>query len=360
MTGDPDSDSDSDDYHEIKPDDFLFLATSCEEESCMLELYVYEEEEANMYVHHDLMLGAYPLCVEWLNRTTEIAQGSFAAVGLFNHTVEIWDLDRLESMQPCQMLGEVKREKKVKGKKTKKKGASQAHEGPVLCLSGSPFNSSVLATGSADQTVKVWDLNENACVHVYKHHENKVQCAKWHSTEQAVLLSAAFDGNLALLDVRQPGQVATAKLPGEAESAFWCKHEPFQCMASADNGFVVCYDVRKVAQGVPEEQKALWTLQAHSLACTSACDSTTKDLLVTCSLDGSAKIWKTTGGAPTMVFSKELQAGPLFACTSTPEAPGLVSFGGKCPVVWDLTSENLLHDAFNFGVPRPGDGQTGE
>ena len=27
--------------------------------------YVYDDDEANMYVHHDVGLDAYPLCVDW-------------------------------------------------------------------------------------------------------------------------------------------------------------------------------------------------------------------------------------------------------------------------------------------------------
>lgn len=252
----------------------------------MMEMYIFVESESNMYVHHDFMLDAYPLCVEWLGSTSAGSEGSFAAVGLINNSIQIWNLDTLDAMKPCQVLGAPK---KVKGKTKKKKkgakGAPMAHDGAVLCIHGSDFNRSVLASGSGDETVKVWDICENAVVHTYTHHENKVQVVKWHCTEQAVLLSASFDRKLALLDVRQPGQVATVGLPAEAESATWSRHRPFECLASADNGEVACYDVRKVASKAPDEQKVLWTLQAHSAACTSVVDAPTRNLLITTSLE---------------------------------------------------------------------------
>jgi periodic tryptophan protein 1 len=354
LTGDPNSDSDSDDYHEIRPEDMLFCAVSCEEETCTLEMYVYDDDEANMYVHHDIMLDAYPLCVDWLPKISGEDAGSFAAIGLIDHQIQIWDLDRLDPLAPIQSLGAAKKDpksklKKKKGKEAKAKGGTTAHEGPVLALHGSVFNRSVLASGSGDETVKIWDVAENNCVHTYTHHSNKVQCVKWHPTEQAVLLSASFDRRLALLDVRQPGQACTVELPAEAESAIWSRHNPFECFASVDNGGVVCYDVRKVASKAADPEKVVWQLMAHDVACTSVQDVPVPNLLVTSSLDGHAKIWNIDGGKPSLAMAKNLQAGPLFACQSNPEAPALVTFGGNVPVVWDLASEDLLGSLFNFG-----------
>jgi periodic tryptophan protein 1 len=351
LQGDPDSDSDSDDYHEIRPEDMLFIAVSCEEETCTLEMYVFDEEEANMYVHHDVMLDAYPLCVEWLPKTANVEDGSFAAIGLIDHQIQIWDLDRLDPLAPVQSLGEQKKpaKKGLKNKKKNKARGGTAHEGPVLAIHGSSFNRSVIASGSGDNTVKIWDVGNNACVHTYTHHQNKVQCAKWHPTEQAVLLSASFDRRLALLDVRQPGQSCTVELPAEAESAIWNRHNPFQCLASVDNGGVVCYDVRKVAAKASDAEKVVWQMQAHDVACTAVQDSPVPNLLITTSLDGHAKIWSIAGDKPTLTMAKNLQAGPLFTCHSNSEAPALVSFGGNLPVVWDLTTEELLSGAFDFG-----------
>ncbi|CAK9035180.1 unnamed protein product [Durusdinium trenchii] len=330
LTGNPDSDSDSEGEVEIRAEDHVFVAASCEEDRrqtdcCTLELYVFEEEEVNMYVHHDISLGAYPLCVEWMARSSAGVEGCFAAVGSIDHSIQLWNLEEPDPLEPVQVLGSARKAKGAKNKAKKKKkppGSSdvKAHEGPVLCssatrrlataspsavlrrcrrwigwlwiggswkssgLHGNSFNTAVLASGSADRTLKVWDVGEGSCVHTFDHHSDKVQCVKWHPTEQAVLLSSAFDGQLGLLDVRQPKQAALAALNGEAESAIWSRHNPYQCYASTDNGAVRCYDVRKVANKA--DNPVLWTLMAHDVACTSLQDAPAKNLLVTAGLDG--------------------------------------------------------------------------
>merc|ERR1711972_1094320 len=125
---------------------------------------------------------------------------------------QLWDLEDFEPLEPARSLGKVPKSK-TKKKRATALSAAKAHDGAVLCLHGSAFNRNVLASGSADETLKVWDVSENKCVHTYSHHTSKVQCARWHPTEQAVLLSAAFDRKVAFLDVRQPDQVAMTELP---------------------------------------------------------------------------------------------------------------------------------------------------
>jgi periodic tryptophan protein 1 len=51
----------------IDPLDNLLLACKTEDEVSCLEVYVYEQEEDNLYVHHDILLPSFPLCAEWLD-----------------------------------------------------------------------------------------------------------------------------------------------------------------------------------------------------------------------------------------------------------------------------------------------------
>jgi periodic tryptophan protein 1 len=49
----------------IQPNtDHLILVGKTEETINQLEVYVYDAEQDNLYVHHDMMLPSFPLCVE--------------------------------------------------------------------------------------------------------------------------------------------------------------------------------------------------------------------------------------------------------------------------------------------------------
>jgi hypothetical protein len=60
-----DSEEEKEDYT-IRKTDSLIVAATAQNDHSNLEVYIYEHEKANMYVHHEVILGAYPLCLEWL------------------------------------------------------------------------------------------------------------------------------------------------------------------------------------------------------------------------------------------------------------------------------------------------------
>lgn len=60
--------------------DGLLLAATTDSDLSHLAFYVYEEEQGNCYVHHDVLLGAYPLCMAWMNINPKDAQGNFNSI----------------------------------------------------------------------------------------------------------------------------------------------------------------------------------------------------------------------------------------------------------------------------------------
>ena len=78
-----------------------------------MEVWVYEEAddggEANVFVHHDILLPAFPLCVTWLDCKLDggSEHANMVAVGTIEPGIEIWDLDVVDTVEPACTLGGV-------------------------------------------------------------------------------------------------------------------------------------------------------------------------------------------------------------------------------------------------------------
>eukprot|EP00794_Sanderia_malayensis_P012708 gene12708-14013_t len=163
-------DEDKDDYI-IKPTDNLIVTGKMEEEYCNLEIHVYNNEEGSLYVHHDVMLESVPLALEWMSfdPSTPTKTGNLVAVGTMDPHIEVWDLDLVDTMEPVFTLGKKTKKKKKKASATN----TQSHMDAVLGLSWNRNARHVMASGSADKTVMLWDMNESKCIHALRHHRDK-------------------------------------------------------------------------------------------------------------------------------------------------------------------------------------------
>ncbi|CAI5491633.1 unnamed protein product [Closterium sp. Naga37s-1] len=131
----------------IRDTDLLILAARNEDDVSFIEVWVCEEQqqreeggddddvaqndkELNMYVHHDIMLPAFPLALAWMDfnpasaaaasasagssaaataaagaGASVLAPGNFVAVATMDPAIEIWDLDVLDEVEPAASLG---------------------------------------------------------------------------------------------------------------------------------------------------------------------------------------------------------------------------------------------------------------
>lgn len=376
---DDDDESDEEDLY-IKATDGVIIVGKTEEEQSSIEVHVYAEEDGNLYVHHDFPIPSFPLCVQWLDfdpRAPE-EKGSFLAVGTFLPAIEVWNLDVMDNVEPVFALGgrlepdqaliaSIKNQLRNTNKKDKKplkkrlKDAVQgeliegSHKDAVMCLSWHPAHRSRLASGSADGTIKIWNLATKTCEATLTHHTSKVQSVEWNPAEPSLLLSGAFDRTLAVLDVRAPTSVKKLQVDADIECVRWCPLQPFMFIASTENGTVTCYDARDLS-------KPTFTLSAHSKACTSLAWNPVAQptLFATASLDQTVKLWALLPTGPTMLASRNIEVGAVFsiAFDGAEGNPFLLVGGGNKgkTAVWD-TLENESISSY-YGKMGYGDRNT--
>ncbi|KAF2766880.1 WD40 repeat-like protein [Teratosphaeria nubilosa] len=351
---------------QILPTDNLVLAARIEDEVAHLECYVYEDEADNLYVHHDVMLPAVPLCVEWLNAKPNepSEQGSFAAVGTMDPDIELWDLDVVDGMFPTAILGQAQStETESAGKKKKKKSkkANDAyHIDSVLSLSANRQHRNLLASASADKTTKLWDLNTCTAAHSYTHHTDKVCALSWHPTQPSVLLSGSYDRTIVAADMRAPNTntaIPRWGVESDVEHVKWDPHNEHTFYVSTESGVLHCFDARNLP-ATPEKSKPTWRLQAHEKALsTFSLNPAVPGFIATGSVDRQAKIWNVTETGPSMVTSRDLGVGKVFSAAFAPDdavAFRLAVAGSKGAVqVWDTSTNKAVREAFATRVKLP-------
>ena len=384
-------DEDFPDDFTMRPTDLVMLAARTDDDVSHLEVYVYEEpvlngtDDSNLYCHHDLLLPAFPLSVAWMDCPTNGADGGHAncvAVGTMYPGIEIWDLDVIDAVEPVATLGGYERDaiegggggdddddddegggggggKGIKGKSTnnkkkKKKGGKKSkkdaespalradsHTDAVLGLSWNAQYRNVLASASADQTVRVWDISTQTTQHTLKHHTGKVQAVEWNPAEPTVLLTGGFDHQAAVVDVRAPEKAAMKwDVSADVECAVWNLGEPTQVLVSNEDGLVLCLDTRMGGGSKP-----VFSLSAHEKATTSlSLSAGAPSLLVTCSTDKLLKLWDIAGGKPSLVAQNNPQVGAVFTAGFAPSVPYLVGCAGSKGevAVWDILSEKTV------------------
>ncbi|GBG60547.1 hypothetical protein CBR_g8571 [Chara braunii] len=391
---DVDEDEEIEDFT-VRASDLLFLASRNEDDVSHIEVWVYDDSDdaeaaGNMYVHHDIMLSAFPLCLAWLDlhptKHGTVPKSNLVAVGTMTPEIEIWDLDVLDDVEPVASLGgsvegrssssssaqetavvtdngggprreggESRRRNRSKRAPALKEGS---HTDAVLGLSWNYELRNVLASGSADNTVKVWDITTQKCDTTLSHHCGKVQAVSWNPAQSSVLLTGSFDKTAALVDMRSGNHSPiTWSLTADVECIAWNPHSPLQFIVSTEDGLLKCFDVRTVQTtgGNPQQPQLggagmpLYTLSAHDKpACSVSFNPIAPNLLATASTDKMVKLWDVSDHRPNCLASTDLKVGAVFSAVFCKDNPSLLVAGGAKgnAVVWDVMNATPVANKF--------------
>mmetsp|Transcript_25602 Transcript_25602/g.46299 ORF Transcript_25602/g.46299 Transcript_25602/m.46299 type:complete len:558 (+) Transcript_25602:179-1852(+) len=402
---------DDEDVNDIKlhDGDALVVVAKTEEDFASLEINVFDAQSSNLYVHHDIPLPSYPLCLALgsvvcsykPNDNENVTAGNFVAIGSFEPGIEIWNLDVMNALEPTLVLGGMDTRgaeadwmktqtmptsttvggggggKKNNKKKKKKGGPSKpglregSHTDAVMGLSWNSVHQQVLASGSADGTVKLWDVSHMGGGDyirpsaTFTHHTDKVQSLAWHPSEGTLLATGGYDRKVCLVDARSATasssdanqSIKKAKLSADCEAIAWDPHNQQYLTAASEDGVVQCWDVRKFGQ------EPVWTMVAHEYGGVSdmSYNSNVPGMLMTCSIDKTVALWDTHNNSsptPQPCGSKDMNVGKLYSVSCYPSSPWLLACGGSGNelAIWDMESEDAIQNRFASRVHEGEDG----
>lgn len=373
---DEEEDDDNSDVEDtnLTPDDSLVIVAKTEEDYASLEVFVYEETTGNLFVHHDIPLPSFPLCLAHGDINSDGNAGNYVAVGTFSPGIEVWNLDVLDALEPMCILGgedtsaadDLMRENIIRassGKKMSKKKSVAggglrpgSHTDAVMALSWNKIHRQLIASGSADKTVKVWDITQataNGAAATYRHHRDKVQSIAWHPSEGTILATGSYDQTVCLVDARSGdgNNFKKVKIPADIEALAWDPHQQHFLSAACEDGTVTCWDVRNF-------DKPYWSFVAHEFGGCSdiSYNDNIPGMLATCAIDKTVALWDThnvsPGNTPISCGRKDMEVGKLYTCSFYTSSPWLLGCGGGGSnlALWNLGTEGAFKNRFGSRI----------
>lgn len=156
-------------------------------------------------------------------------------------------------------------------------GADQ-HRDAINALAFNPAAETVLATGSADKTIAIWDLrNLKNKLHALEGHNDSVTSLEWHPFEESVLGSSSYDRRIIFWDLAKVGEEQSPEdsEDGPPELLFmhgghtnrisdfsWNMHNPWVICSAADDNLIQVWKVAEAIVGGDDEDVPMNELES--------------------------------------------------------------------------------------------------
>ncbi len=155
------------------------------------------------------------------------------------------------------------------------------HQDAVLSVAFSPTDPA-LVSGSADRTVRLWNAQAGSILHTFSGHSADVTCVNW-SPDGKLVVSGSWDGSVLLFDLRTASLLRTLAQHSTAVSSLaWSPDGTMLASGSEDTNLNVCN---------ARTSERLFSLRSHEEAVTSVTWSPDGSKMASGSADDTVMIW---------------------------------------------------------------------
>ncbi|SOV16595.1 rRNA processing WD-repeat protein, putative [Plasmodium gaboni] len=334
-----------------------------------IEIHIFNYDEDIFNIYDDVIIDNYPLCIEAIYQSY-FNEKNILAVGTLNPSIQLWDINNIDMLEPLHFLGddEMKILKKKNKKKRKLKNNNNIHnekenvkniskqeiKGHTDCvtsLNSSKLLPSLLVSGSKDSTIKLWDLNNLNNLHTFSFHKKKINNLSFHSKDKNILFSTSSDKTLKIYDIRQNKVALDIHLSNIPEATIWNTHEENIILSSYIDGFINKIDIRynNTLSNKPHSNYLI-NFKSFEKSCTSLLSTHYKNLTLAASEDGIIKAYdfnNIINEQPHCVYSKNLKKN-LFYMKDNEDWPNVVFLGCDKLYDWDLFECEEIKKYFNL------------
>ncbi|KAK3386495.1 hypothetical protein B0H63DRAFT_411602, partial [Podospora didyma] len=206
-------------------------------------------------------------------------------------------------------------------------GHGYGHSGSVHSVAFSP-DSTLVASGSVDNTIKIWDAATGVCTQTFEGHSGSVHSVAF-SPDSTLVASGSVDNTIRIWDAATGVCTQTCKgHSGSVHSVAFSPNSTLVASGSVDNTIKI-WDA---ATGVCTQ-----TFEGHSGSVHSVAFSPDSTLVASGSVDNTIKIWDAATGLCTQTF--EGHSDYVYSVVFSPDSTLIASGSSdKTVKIWDAAT----------------------
>lgn len=162
----------------------------------------------------------------------------------------------------------------------------EEHQAEVYSCDWNLISKDMFATGSWDDTIRLWSPEAGQSITQWHEHQNCVYCVCWSPYQPTMLASCAGDRTVKLWDTNQ--QMSTQTIPAhdfEVLSCDWNKYNPNLLVTASVDKTIKCWDIRNPSM-------ELTILHGHTYAVRRVrCSPHQQGVIASCSYDMTMRMW---------------------------------------------------------------------